>query len=304
MLSKKIKIISSLAIPALIIAGVCVWRINKQTAIINSYVREEQAPPEVVIPVKYNWALFYTAIDRYPDQAIDADNKVIGAIVPHHDLAADYTAELFQKIGRREIKTVIIVGPNHENSGAGEIITGLVAYSTPFGQIHSNGNLISKILKEKIAVSDPDRLTSEHAIYNIAPYVGYYFPGAQIVPIILSGRVTRKQAEALGQYLAGQLDEKTLVIGSIDFSHYLATEQARSNDLITREALRTRNYQKIYSFNNDYVDSPPTAVTVLAAAEKAGAPVVGIIRNTNQADATGVSSVLSSTSYFTVLLKR
>lgn len=305
MKSPTVKLIIILAIPAILIAGVCVWWSSGN--IINDEavdIKIEKTPVETLIPVNYNWPMFYAAIGRYPSQDNPAGSSVGGAIVPHHDLAADYTAELFQRIGRRDIRTVIIIGPNHENSGAGDIITSLVAYGLPRSQVHSSSTLVERILEDKIAVSDTDRLQTEHSIYNIVPYVDYYFPQAEIVPIILSGRVTQLEAENLGKYLASHLDEKTLLIGSIDFSHYLTTEKARANDFITRAALTSHDYEKLYSFSNDYIDSPQTAVTVLTATKTAGAPTVDIVRNANQADATGVSSVPSSTSYFTVLLRR
>lgn len=302
---KTVKLIIIFAMPAILIAGVCVWWpsgkiINEETVSIKI----RKTPVETLIPVNYNWPMFYAAIGRYPSQDDSTGSSVLGVIVPHHDLAADYTAELFQKIGRRDIQTVIIVGPNHENSGAGDIITGSVAYGLQHNQVHSSSTLVERILEDKIAVSDTDRLQTEHSIYNIVPYVDYYFPQAEIIPIILSGRVTQPEAENLGKYLASHLDEKTLIIGSIDFSHYLATEKARTNDLVTHTALTSHDYKKLYSFNNDYIDSPQTAVTVLTAAKIAGAPTVDIVRNANQADATGVSSVPSSTSYFTVLMRR
>jgi AmmeMemoRadiSam system protein B len=305
MKNKKIKLIIIFAIPALIVAGICVWgikeKINKDT---SSLPGEVKILPETIIPVNYNWSIFYAAIGQYPNKDSAADDGASGAIVPHHDLAADYTAELFQEISRRDVRTVIIVGPNHENTGAGDIITGLVAYSLQPGRVPADNKLIEQIIKDKIAISDVNRLRTEHSIYNVAPYVSYYFPDAKIVPIILSGRVTEAQAENLGEYLASYLNDQTIIIGSIDFSHYLTTENARANDTVTRDALVTRDYKKIYSFNNDYIDSPATAVTVLVATKKVGAQQVDIVRNANQADAIGMSSVPSSTSYFTVLFRR
>jgi len=301
----RIKLIVSIAIPAIFIAGVCVWWPSGE--IINeealSFSREK-ITAENIIPVNYNWSLYYAAIGRYPSQNNSTGSNVVGVIVPHHDLAADYTAELFQKIGKRNIQTLIIIGPNHENSGAGDIITGLVAYTLPQYQVYSSSTLVAKLLRDKIAVADTGRLQTEHSIYNIVPYVNYYFPEARIVPIILSGRVTLSQAKNLGKYLASFMDEQTLIIGSIDFSHYLPTEKANANDLITQGALISRDYDKIYSFDNDNVDSPPTTVVVLAATELVGAPELEIVRNANQAEAMGASSVPSSTSYFTILMRR
>ncbi len=299
MKKKQLKLIISLAIPVFILTGICVWRSNQEKNILINLKTE----PEINISVDYNTSLFYGAISKYPVINLE-DKSVLGLIVPHHDLAADYTAELFQKLGERNIKTVIVIGPNHTNGGAGNIITGLVSYNGLNGSVHSDSNLVDKLLKDKMATSDANRLRTEHSIYNITPYIKYYFPDAKIVPLILSGKVTKSQAEKLGQYLAPYLNEETLIISSIDFSHYLTTEQANYNDVITRAALINRDYNKLYSLNNDYLDSPAAAVTILTTMDKLEAKRVKIVRSANLAEATGASSVPSSTSYFTILLTR
>lgn len=302
MKNKKIKFVIIFIISITIIVSFWTGQLGKKD---NSIPQDKiKVSAETIMAVNYNWPIFYAAIGKYPKQLDTQDKNISGLIVPHHDLAADYTAELFQKIGNRHIKTVIIVGPNHENSGVGEIITGEVTYSMPTGQVRSAAEIIKQLVVDKKASLDTNRLQTEHSIYNVIPYVDYYLPDAKIVSIILSGRVTKEQAESLGQYLANYLDDQTIIIGSIDFSHYLATPQAQVNDLVTGPALVNHNYQKIYSFNNDYLDSPATAVTVLSATETVGAAKVNIVRNLNQSEATGISSLPSSTSYFTILLNR
>lgn len=302
MKNKKTKFVIIFIVFVTIIVSFWTWRLGKKEN--NTNQDKIKVSAETIVAVNYNWPMFYAAIGKYPKQLDTQDKNISGLIVPHHDLAADYTAELFQKLGNSKIKTVIIVGPNHENSGVGEIITGEVTYSMPTGQVGSAAKIIQQLVVNKKASLDINRLKTEHAIYNVIPYVDYYLPGAKIIPIILSGRVTKEQAESLGKYLASYLDDQTIIIGSIDFSHYLATPQAQVNDLVTGPALVNHNYQKIYSLNNDYLDSPATAVTVLTATETVGASKVNIIRNLNQSEATGVSSLSSSTSYFTILLSR
>ena len=171
MKKKQLKLIISLAIPVFILTGICVWRScgEKTGSVVTS-----QIAAEVNIPFDYNAALFYGAISKYPINN-RIDNSVTGMIVPHHDLAADYTAEVFQKVAGRQIKTVIVIGPNHTNGGAGKIISGLVSYTGLNGQANSDVSLISKLLKDKVAVLDSNRLRTEHSIYNVTPYIKYYF---------------------------------------------------------------------------------------------------------------------------------
>lgn len=292
---QKKKLIIILAIPVFILTGFCFW----QTPRLNNHWSLEAAP---ITSLSYNSLLFQAAIAKFPPSNKEGGNKVVALIAPHHDLAADYTAELFQKIGRRKIKTVIIVGPNHLDRGAGDIITGLVAYNYLNNNINSNAELVNNLIKDKIAVSDPDRLADEHSIYNLSPYIKYYFPEAELVPIILSSRVSEKQAQQLGDYLAAYINDETIIIGSVDFSHYLSTEEANLNDAVSQTAILKRDYNKIYSLNNDYLDSPATLVTVLRAAKTVNANEVTIVRNSNLSAAVGAGSVANSTSYFTILL--
>lgn len=291
----KKKLIIILAIPTFVLVGFCFWR----TTYLNNNLKTESA---LIVPVNYSPVLFYEAISKFPIISQTEDKSVIGLIAPHHDLAANYTAELFQKIGKRNIKTVIVVGPNHTNDGNGNIITGLVAYNCLNNQINSDTELVAKLIQDKIATSDVGRLSAEHSIYNIVPYINHYFPEAKIVPVILSGRVTEIQSKKLGKYLANYLNDETIIIGSVDFSHYLTTEQANANDIVSRAAILNRDYKKLYSLNNDYLDSPATVTAVLTATEKDEANEVSVIRHANMADAIGSGSVPSSTSYFTILL--
>lgn len=297
MKNKKTKLIIILAIPVLILTGFCFWR----TTYLNNNLKTESA---LIIPVDYNSVLFYDAVSKFPVTSQAENKSVTGLIAPHHDLAANYTAELFQKIGERNIKTVIVVGPNHTNSGVGNIITGLVTYNCLNNQINSDTELVTKLIQDKIADSDISRLSTEHSIYNVTPYINYYFPEAKIVPIILSGRVTKTQAKQLGEYLANYLNDETIIIGSVDFSHYLSTQEANVNDAVSKRAILSRDYIKIFSLNNDYLDSPATLVTVLTATAKVEANKVDVIRNANLAAAVGAGSVSNSTSYFTILLHK
>lgn len=292
MKSKKIRIFIILAIPVLLAAGICAWAFTRQKL---DYLEFSELPARIAFD--YDQASFYRAIDKYPKK--HGGLAVSGIISPHHDTAAGYTAELFQKIDGFKIERVIIVGPNHENKGAGDILAAPISYTYFGGTVHSD-SLVEKMIRDNMAARDASVFKTEHSIYNIVPYVHYYFPEAKIVPIALSADVGKQQAQGLGKYLSRQMDEGTLLIASIDFSHYLDSEQARVKDLSTKEALMVRDYDKLYSLNSDYLDSPAAAVVILSAIESEAE----IIRNANSADALGIGSIPVSTSYFTILFRR
>lgn len=296
-------------IPALFVAGILAYLFLVDSFFIKPKIDgaqlEQTETQAFITPVPYNWPLFYTALEKQASQEL-IRKKAVAAIAPHHDLAAEYTAELFSKLSNSEIKTVIIIGPNHENSGTADAITGVIDYRLLDGFVATDKDWVAWLSREKLAVSEPENFKNEHSIYALVPFVKYYFPEAKIVPIILKSSLLQEQALKLGNAIAGQivannLVESTLVIGSIDFSHYLSTEQANLKDIETKEAIISRDYNRLYSFGDDNLDSPMTMITVLAAATYLGSNKTEIIANVNQAEATGLISVPSSTSYFTII---
>lgn len=304
-------------IPALLIAGILAYLFltNNFFQPVEKSGRElvvNKEMPAFSINVPYNWPLFYTVLEKQAAQEKSEDDKqdkikAVAAIAPHHDLAAQYVAELFSKLSNPEIKTVIVVGPNHENAGAAQAITGILDYRLLEGEVATDAQWVDWLEQEKLATVEPATFTNEHSIYALVPFINYYFPEAKIVPLILKSSLVQTEARQLGEALADKIESdntvgRTLIIGSIDFSHYLTTEQANLKDVQTREALLARDYSRLYSFGDDNIDSPMTATVVLAAATRLGGDQTEIVANVNQAEATGLVSVPSSTSYFTIIL--
>jgi AmmeMemoRadiSam system protein B len=90
-----------------------------------------------------------------------------------------------------------------------------------------------------------------------------------------------------------------VVIGSLDFSHYLPSAETPNYDAETLNAIINRDYRQILSFNNDNVDSPVTLSVFLKTMDLLKTENVEILQNKNSADFIG-REVDSSTSYFTM----
>lgn len=300
---KKIKLTILIAIPALMVAGIVLYLalVDKEEFVLEGRTQGES--PEIEIDIEHRPELFNKAKNLFPpDKKAVVDNSK-GGIVPHHDMASEMIAEFFQKLPD-DIETVILVGPNHTDGGSGLALSGNVKWKTAFGEVESDKMITEKLVKDGFIKLDDGRLKDEHSINTILPFVKYYLPEAKVVPIILSSKHDLGLSSKLGKELSGYLEqEKTVVIGSIDFSHYLPTEVTRQKDQETKKAIEERDYDKVNSFANDNVDSPPSLIVVMKTMDAIGAEGK-MIGNKDLADVSGSSSVMSSTSYFTFVFKR
>jgi len=222
-----------------------------------------------------------------------AESKiVVGAIVPHHDLAEGLIEEAFQKMRQNaDPATIILIGPNHYELGNTDAIINSDTLSTSLGK---------QLVREGYMSVDDSVMFEEYSVRVLLPYVQEYFPKAEVVSIILSSRHGISESAQLAQVLAR---ENTLIIASVDFSHYLNLEQANINDEITYDAMLKKDYGQLSEMNSDYLDSPPSIITLLSVMDILGANDQIQLDHSNSAIILN-EDIHSTTSYFTVLFQR
>lgn len=227
--------------------------------------------------------------------------NIRAGILPHHLLASDLIAEEFSTIALKENpKTIILVGPNHNNRG-GAILSSVRPWGTPFGKVESDTAVVESLHSSSVVSLWNDGFEEEHSIGAIVPFVKHYFPNAQIVPIVIRSDIGRVSAERLGKSLAALLnDESVLLLASIDFSHYQTRAEAERNDQETWQAIKAFDLQLLSTFGNDHLDAPWTLVAFLAALKEKGILGMKLLQNTNSG-ALANDNTLLTTSYFTVL---
>ena len=134
--------------------------------------------------------------------------------------------------------------------------------------------------------------------WNVEPYVtqervrtihyGIGAIGAEVVPLILRGDLDSGQVSALARALAPLLDDGTIVVASVDFSHYQSAAEARARDAETLAAMEAMDSQAILSFGDEHLDSPPTVTLVTELMRSLGAGEFQLRQNTNSGDLFGV----------------
>lgn len=246
--------------------------------------RQHAAPPAAS---DSHPALFYDAAQfdkglRAAAAAPAPVGAVAGGIVPHHLLAGGMINAFFRGLARTDPpKTVILIGPNHDNEGAGRVLTSELSWSTPYGVVEPDLAWVHALIEDGLARADEPVLTTEHSVAGIMPAIAYELPDARVVPIILSGGLGPAEAQRLGAELAARADEDTVIVAAVDFSHYLVSAEAQRRDRVTLEALRVFDAGRLFTLDNGYLDSPPSIAVLMAAMTARGSDRFVLLANSN-----------------------
>jgi len=172
------------------------------------------------------------------DEKIDL-NKVMGGLVPHHiPTTIPLLAEFYTKLkNSRDVKTFVVLGPDHVDAGRGNISVSKADFVMPFGTLRPNLAMIEQLESSGFIVQDEAPFDREHSIDSQLLLISKLFPNAQIVPLIFRSSITNEEARAFGKILAGVVDEDTFIVSSVDFSHYLSEKQARPIDYLSANVL-------------------------------------------------------------------
>lgn len=226
--------------------------------------------------------------------------RIVCAVVPHHLVAGCLIAGALEDLaGRQAPGLVVIVGPNHLNLG-GKIITGYDGWQTPEGIVQTDHAAVRFMLENGLAVRDEEILAREHSVGALVPLIRHYLPGSRIVPVILHHDVGLQEIDKLLNGLSPLLDEKAVLISSVDFSHYLTRSEAQNKDRETLIYMKNYDYNTLFALGNDYLDSPSALAASLRLAEKLGIKEFTVLDNTNS----GIilqNDAIPTTSYYTLM---
>lgn len=225
--------------------------------------------------------------------------RIVSAVMPHHLVAGRLLANALDLLAEQEPELVILAGPNHTNKG-GRIITGFFGWQTPEGIVSTEDEVISDLLAKGLAVRDEEVLSREHSVGALAPLLKHYLPKARIVPLVLHHDVSLQEIDELLEGLKPHLNEKAVLISSVDFSHYLTRSEAQAKDRETLSYMRNFDYPALFSLGNDYLDSPPSLAAAFRLAERSGLKDFQMLDNTNS----GIilqNDFIETTSYFTLV---
>lgn len=238
---------------------------------------------------------------------------MLGVILPHHLLVEGFMDEFYQNLALNKYKRVVIVSPNHFSYGFRYIQS-----SATLDTEHQSPALdIASIKALKTAGTifvEPKNFTKEHGIHTHYRFINKYFPDATIVPIILKQNTPQENLDRLVKAITALDLSDTLIVASIDFTHYTAEKFALKNDE------RTIDYLKMWSKNPLQpdlfsktqklahgldqtipgavaMDSPETFYTLLQLMQKTSTTNFNLWKRTSSASLTGIQDPAENTSH-------
>ena len=202
-------------------------------------------------------------------------------LVPHHVVAAKEIASLIGALPQSS--TVYLIAPDHFSRGASEITVGSVELAN---------RVTGASVNEKV-------LQQDHGVTAVTPFLERLQPNALIVPIMMRLDAGTSSRASLTRELVRRLrdDPHAIVIGSIDFSHYLPAIVADFHDALAEDVIRSVSDRDADSVE---LDSPAAFGVTLAVARALGLGSVKIHAHTNSLRLLGARLLQESTSHFLV----
>ena len=217
-------------------------------------------------------------------------------IVPHHWAAGHLIMRGLRDLAATgETTRIVVIGPDHVNSGSAPATTSDLPWQTPYGRLTPDAALIERLVATEIARADPDALSHEHSVAGLVHAIAYYLPDVEIVPLALRHDISRERIAALALALA---EEDVVLVAAVDFSHYLSAPEAEARDAETIAALNALDSSRLLTFGDEHLDSAPAIALAIEFAEQTGDAQFVLRENTNSGILSG-SLAPPVTSYIT-----
>ena len=260
----------------------------------------------MVIAKKYILMLFILLILPITPTLASIDKlNIVSGVVPHHLLAEEIIEDFFSYISSQEnVETIILLSPDHFQSGVlnneNAFITldwKSVSEKENFSNIKIDSLLGKKLAGENKIILNSADIIYDHGITNLIPYIKKYFPESKFLPILIPVDITKEQIEHLVKTIDKAASAQTIIIGSVDFSHYLPPQAADFHDAKSIRVLL--NFEED-NFDNIEVDCWQALYAARLFAKLRHKTASHIIAHRNSVDFLKLYSEIT-TSYFSVV---
>jgi len=226
------------------------------------YAPMEKEQKNAILHINHQDFIFATTRPRQ----YEVDGVVMAGIIPHHITASTMISGFFELLPSDFFDLVIILAPNHEGSLA-DVVTSYRHWDIGNG-VFTNQDFIKTLLTESsinTAISH-HYMEFDHSASILIPFIYYYLPNVQVAPLLLNRTLSLERTRMLFYWLndwVAESGQNILLLCSIDFSHFLTAPEARARDMVTKNAIEQRNFHKIHTLCDFYLDSPASLIIFL-----------------------------------------
>lgn len=172
-----------------------------------------------------------TEVVTSPPSQTFTEKSIKGIIIPHHLLVQKQMDEFYKLTAknRPNINRIILVAPNHFLYGY-HYIQSTDQEFTPKNSPKLDQEFIKNLTKKTPLATEPKYFEKEHGIMAELSFISKYFPEAKIVPITLKNNIPQDRLDPLINELNKADLSNTLILASIDFTHYETESISVEND--------------------------------------------------------------------------
>jgi AmmeMemoRadiSam system protein B len=176
-------------------------------------------------------------------EAGGAEGGVRGIVAPHagYPYSGAVAGRAFAALDPDFEGTFLVIGPSHRGCLT---CTSAIPWETPVGIVDTDAAFVREL---GIGVDEFSH-QGEHSLEVQMPFIKYRFPRARIAPVMMGDQGPKAAADLAGRIVKAQerTGREIRIIASSDFSHYVAEEVARKDDLYAIEALRNLDTGEFY----------------------------------------------------------
>jgi AmmeMemoRadiSam system protein B len=194
--------------------------------------------------------LFYPAkrealgslVDELMAHSVVPEGASFAVISPHagYEYAGEVMAAAMRAIARRPVRTAVIIGPVHRDSGKGFFLPESERFATPLGDLAVDEEAVSALCaSDPLFRRDDIPHLEEHCLEVHLPFLARLFPGLSLVPLLL-GTATAAMVATLSRCLAltfAGKAEHTVFIASANMASYMTGRDIAAENAALEELL-------------------------------------------------------------------
>jgi len=201
---------------------------------------------------------YYFKDSNFFNERLIQENKqnelliISGGVVCHHLLAGETIEQFFQKLSQYQgIENIVILSLDHYGKAEKQGVHFLTVKQKE--NLNINKLVINSLIEknQQIGLNEAD-VFNDQGIATPLIYLSKYFSDVFLIPILISPLAGQDEVKNLIDEINFLLPEGTIIIGSVDFSHYLPDNLLRLHDIKSIRVLL--NFEES-EFSNIDVDS-------------------------------------------------